>query len=186
MSYFGNALGDILEKKKISQTELSRLTELSQAHLSKLINGVQIWLSPEDLDAICTSVTNEKLEQAELIRAHLMDECNGPGSDLIDIQIKRRSGTIYEEAFPQRSAIPSKFAKHLEILSRHAEDKDLRTIIEGLASVFHKEKHQINIDELASNINPDLKADTVRKVVDTLTKKKGSRLSGASGQKNPS
>lgn len=140
MSYFGNKLSELLNIKKINQSEFSRLIGISQAHISKLINGTQVWISPDDLEKICTGISTDTREQAELIRAHLQDECTGPGSDLIEIRINGKLATASETAPRWRPDAPTRFVEQLELLSQNADDKDLRTIVEGLANLFEGDR----------------------------------------------
>lgn len=88
MSYFAHKLNELLTEEGKSQSDLARLTGLSQAHISRLLSDDQRSVSAEDLAAIALNISDKLSRRAELIRAHLLDECVGSGSELIDILIR--------------------------------------------------------------------------------------------------
>src|SRR5438270_11252194 len=87
MSYFGLALKELLDRKNMKAVRLAELSGVGQPKISRYIRGDQAWVHQEDLDAIARTVTVEPSERAELVRARLMDECKGPGAELIRIEI---------------------------------------------------------------------------------------------------
>ncbi|HYE29958.1 MAG TPA: helix-turn-helix transcriptional regulator [Methylomirabilota bacterium] len=86
--YFAAALKSLMERYDLKQADIARKTGLSAPQISRYISGVQKYISPEDMNALVRAMTIDPLEQAELVRAHLLDECCGPGSDMIDIVIR--------------------------------------------------------------------------------------------------
>jgi transcriptional regulator with XRE-family HTH domain len=136
MSNFGAKLSELLERKKLSQAEISRVTGLSEALISKWTNGQQKFVSNDDLAKLCAYISTNPKEQAELIRAHLYDEMPAPGSELIDIRIKGL-GSYFKDAAPSyRTALPLNLQRALDILGQEAlTDSDVRAVILGLAGI---------------------------------------------------
>lgn len=140
MSNFGAKLEELLEKRKMSAAELSRATGISDALLSKWINGQQRFVSPEHMELLTAAISSQASEQAELIRAHLLDENVGQGSQLIDIHILG-SGQVLHDSGPAYKVVPPlKIQRALEVLGREAiTDADIRGILISLASLCDKE-----------------------------------------------
>jgi hypothetical protein len=72
----------------LKQADISRESNLSRAHVSRLFNGDQHSLSDENFIAVLNAFSRHKQSQAELIAARCMDARIGPGADLVEITIK--------------------------------------------------------------------------------------------------
>jgi DNA-binding Xre family transcriptional regulator len=137
MSNFGAKLAEMLERRKMSQTELARTANLSDALISKWMTGQQSFVSQQYLANICLSISPNPSERAEIIRAHLLDEMTGPGSEMIDISIKGRISSVKTADQSGRSALPLRMQRMLEILGRESlTNADLRGILHGLAEML--------------------------------------------------
>lgn len=122
-------------------SELARLTRLNDSLISKWINGQQTYVSNDDLAKIASSLTNQPREQAEIVRAHLLDEMTGPGSDLIDIRIRGQVSYAKEESPPYLSALPLKLQRAFDLLMQESiTDADVRAVIMGLAGTLRREE----------------------------------------------
>lgn len=139
MSHLAKKLEEVLKQKNLQQLELSRLTGISTGQISRLVNGEQKWISPTDLESICTALSTVPAEQAGIIVAHLWDECSGPGRELIDIRVdSRRTEPLRETPHPYGSPLAPKLERALEVLRRHGHDKDLRELLLSLAEVMER------------------------------------------------
>jgi transcriptional regulator with XRE-family HTH domain len=169
MSYFGNALQALLTRKNMRGVRLAELSGVSQPAISRYIRGDQSFVAHEDLEAITGAISNNPADRAELIRAHLLDECHGPGSELIDIAI---SGVPTKEAASRHNVkLPEHLEHALAAIREHLEkDKNLREIIEGLGNLLtrgdcrtNEERGDVNYESedleagIVSNLEKDLK-----------------------------
>lgn len=140
MAYFSTQLDSILRKNKqlgrtpSNQTELAGSTGLSQAHISRLISEDQPSISADDLKNICTNVSHDNAERAELIRAHLLDRSVGPGSELIAISISGKPLQLKDQFGPP--PLSAKLEHAFEVLRANASNKKVRFILEDLAGLL--------------------------------------------------
>jgi len=143
MSNFGAKLAELLERHKWSQAEFSRLTGLTEGMISKWINGQQTFVSESDLRNLCSHISSQPKEQAELLRAHLQDELGAPGTELITISIKGQISYLKESGSAYRAALPPKLQRAFDILEREAaSDPDLRAVIFGLTNLVAPETRE--------------------------------------------
>lgn len=131
MSYFGAKLNEYLEANGMKQTQLASMTGISQGQISIIVNGEQRWVSPETMELICNAFPISTKEKAELIRAHLLDECHGPGSELIEIKIAGKPPAFYDKPEPLAPGIE----KALDIIRKNTHNKELRDILISLAKL---------------------------------------------------
>ena len=94
MSYFGKELKKAIMEAGLTQQGIARGAGLFDAQISRLINGKQIFIEPENLAKICKMFEKDPrtgestpLRQASLIAAHCMDHRNGPGSQFVKISL---------------------------------------------------------------------------------------------------
>lgn len=141
MSNFGVKLAELLERRGMRASELSRVTGINDGLISKWINGQQKFVSNDDLANLTTGISPITKERAELIRAHLLDEIAGDGRELIEIRIKGQSGTaVKEDSAPYTVALPLKLQRAFEILAREVvSDSDVRAVVLGLANMLEPE-----------------------------------------------
>lgn len=136
MSYFGAKIEELMERNKLTAAELSRASGITEGLLSRWINGVQTFVSHEALEAITPVISRKPTEQAELIRAHLQDECVGAGSQLIDIHILGTGTETRDTVTPYRVPLPLKIQRALELLGRESiTDADVRSLLLSLANI---------------------------------------------------
>lgn len=133
MSNFGVKLAELLEKNRIRAADLSRMSKLSDALISKWINGGQRFVSTEDLATVCSHISSTARDRAELIRARLLDELGAPGSELIAITI-RGSEPV---PLPERQVLPRHIQQALDLVGHQALlDADVRAVLLGLAGIL--------------------------------------------------
>jgi transcriptional regulator with XRE-family HTH domain len=179
MSYFGNALQELLNRKKMKAVRLAELSRVGQPTISRLINGDQLSPSPEDFENIARALTSEPEEQAELLRAHLLDERRGPGSELINITVvgfeARESAVQYDVKLPE----PLERA-FIALRAKVVLDKDWRDTIEGLGNLAEKgdcrtAAELLHEDEASSTADADLDEEIIRRTEADLGLKKTSK-----------
>lgn len=135
MSFFSQKLKELLDRKELTQSDLFRLTRLSTAHISNLVNDVQPRVSLEDMQLIAVNITHDPKERAELVRAHLMDECVGPGSELVEVRIKGGESPKPSEPTP----LAPKKERALEIFRQHGNNLHLWATLDSLADLMQNE-----------------------------------------------
>lgn len=100
---------------------------LDPSTFSRLINGSRALISIPSLVKIADALCKSKQESAELIAAHLRDQCQGPGAELISIKVNGKQS---------KQAIPSSLESALEVLrATAAENPRLRDIVLNLAKL---------------------------------------------------
>ena len=137
MSHFGAKLKELLERKQLKAADLARTTKISDALLSKWINGQQTFVSANDLALLCLHISQAPKERAELVKAHLLDELGqAPGSELITVTIRGQAS--YNEPAPAfHDALPLQLRRDLELLGRESiTDSDVRSVVRGLANMI--------------------------------------------------
>ena len=87
MSYFGDKLKTLMEINDVTGMDIQRSTGINSSQVSRWHSGEQKMVSAEDLAHLCKAAARNQHERAELIAAHLRDECFGLGADLVQITI---------------------------------------------------------------------------------------------------
>lgn len=131
MSHLSEALTRQFELKELSQASVAERSGISQAQISKWVNSDQTSISDDQLSALAIALSDDPSEHAALVRAHLLDECFGPGSELIRIEIDHPS------VLKDRPRPRSKGEKALAFLAeeRH-RNRDLNDLLIDLAKVL--------------------------------------------------
>jgi len=146
MSNFGAKLADLLERSRLSAADLSRLTKISEAQISKWINGKQTYVSAGDLEALCLALTTDIHEQAELIRAHLLDERpETKAGKLIDVRILTEAGgrALHLDTPIYRVPLSPKLQRAFDVLMEESvADADVRDTVLGIASILDRDVEQ--------------------------------------------
>lgn len=140
MSNFGAKLAELLERHNLRAAQLSQVTGISNALFSKWLNNQQSFVSSDDLSALTTAISSDAREQAELVRAHLLDECVGPGSELLDVRILNASGrAVREDANAYNVPLSPKLQRAFEVLMKESvSDADVRDIIISMANLLDR------------------------------------------------
>lgn len=86
-SYLSEEIKRQLLQLGISQAEVSRRTNISQAQISNWIKGVQTSINAEQLDALAAGLSSDVTDHARLLVAHLQDERFGKSAPLIRIEL---------------------------------------------------------------------------------------------------
>lgn len=137
MSYFGTALKEMLDRKSMKANRLATLSGVGQPTISRFISGEQDWVSRDDLHAIAESISDDPKDQAELIRARLKDECHGPGSELLRIEIVGEAEARGPARTQYQFRLPADLEAHFATLREWViKDANIRDVIEGLGNLL--------------------------------------------------
>jgi transcriptional regulator with XRE-family HTH domain len=142
MSYFGEMLSRLLAESGMNQAELARASKVQNSQISRWRSGKLKDVSAEHLAALATAISEEPQKQAELIRAHLLDRCVGPGSQLIDISI---GGNTLREKGPEYRTKRVRLSPELdqalaELAAMAPENEDLKAMLIQFAAAFKKKR----------------------------------------------
>lgn len=88
MSHLSEELSRQLATRRLTQADLASRSGISQAQISKWVNSDQTSISGDQLSLLAPALSDDVIDQAELVRAHLLDEKNGPASDLVDVTVQ--------------------------------------------------------------------------------------------------
>jgi len=89
MSYLSIALQRRAERRQLNQSDLAKLSGISKSYISRLFSGVSSELSDENFIAVLKVFAADPAGQAEIIAARCMDARVGPGSELVEIMVKK-------------------------------------------------------------------------------------------------
>lgn len=137
MSHFASALNELMNDKELNQAELAKRSGIPQPQISRWINATQVrtgYIADDDFERLC-KVFVKPLDQANLMRARLLDICAGPdidGKKLIEITV---SGSAANEApTPYKTKLPPKLDKDIQTVVEHVTtDRLVRDMISSLA-----------------------------------------------------
>lgn len=139
MSHFATELEALMEEKKInSAAELSKLSGVDQATISRVRSGVQ-QISHEDLDRISRALGPTPSIHARLLAARLREELRPPSGSRIEISLQ--DGELppgREKPVSYASKLTPKNQKILDTLANNIEDTELRSILQSLATLCDK------------------------------------------------
>lgn len=138
MSNLSATLSKMLEEKQMTSAELSRITGIDDATISRWKNGQQLSMPSNDLHAIAKAITSDPSEQARLTLARMLDLCRGPGAQFIDIQI-RKKGELREQTASYDVGWPPmtpRFERAMRILAQASDQTEVRDIVVGLADIL--------------------------------------------------
>jgi len=89
MSYLSVALQRRIERRQLTQSDVAKLSGISKSYISRLFSGEFHELSDANFTALLKVFTADPQAQAELIAARCMDVRVGPGSELVEIMVKK-------------------------------------------------------------------------------------------------
>lgn len=135
MSYLAQTLVRILEKRKLKQSDLEKISGLDKAKISRWISGQQGSIKPKDLEKLTSAISDDPRDRAEVIASRLRDLCHGPGSELINITIGSEP-YLHEQPAPFGNPLPPKLEEAFVTLRAWAaEDKEIRDLLISLANL---------------------------------------------------
>jgi transcriptional regulator with XRE-family HTH domain len=89
MSYLSTALQRRAERRQLNQSDLAKLSGISRSYISRLFGGEARDLSDANFTALLKVFAADPQAQAELVAARCMDARVGPGSELVEITVKK-------------------------------------------------------------------------------------------------
>lgn len=128
MSNFRSTLEALMRENAINQVQLSRASGISESMLTRIRSGDKKRIDPEDLIGLSSAAANPA-QQAQLLRAHLLDEAVGPARNLIRVEIA--APEQLQEDFVKTDADSA-----IDILRRHCHEDDIREIVIHLANLI--------------------------------------------------
>lgn len=135
MSYFGTQLDELLNRKQMKAVELSRLSGVDPAMISRYRKGDYVSLSIEELGRLSKAISDDPSEQAQLIRAHLQDQCKGAGSERIRIEIEGTAHVLQESRY--QVPLPPKLESAMAVIREWVtKDQNVRELVEGLGNLL--------------------------------------------------
>jgi transcriptional regulator with XRE-family HTH domain len=165
MSQLQKALVSLMERKRVNAAELSRITDVDRATISRWVNGSQLRMSDESLERIARALTDNPVEQAELIAARMLDIRTGPGSDLIAVTIAK-SAVKPRLSNDWTAELPVKIEKAFRTIAAHIDQQEVRDLllaIEELLEPRRKSKLISDNPVLDPNAPPPLGAPPKRR-----------------------
>lgn len=87
MSNFSEELEKQMATKPASQVEAAELSGISQSQISKWLRSEQTSISSDQITALAKALSDDPVKHANLVKAHLLDEKFGAGSELVRIEI---------------------------------------------------------------------------------------------------
>lgn len=91
MSYLSIALQRRIERRQMNQSDLAKHSGISRSYISRLLSGEFSELSDANFTSLLKVFAADPQAQAELVAARCMDARVGPGSELVEIGIKKSS-----------------------------------------------------------------------------------------------
>lgn len=159
MSYFALKFREILDRRDLSQSDIASLTGLSTAHISNLIKDVQPRISLDDLALVAANISDDKHERAELIRAHLLDENVGDGSELIEILIsggRSKASSLHDR--PSRPPMAPHKERALEVFRNYEHHAHLWDVLGPLADMMEGEPINSDSDPAVQTVEEKIVA----------------------------
>jgi transcriptional regulator with XRE-family HTH domain len=143
MSHISNAIDELLAASKLNAAQLALAGGLNAATISRIRNGVQVWVSPQNLTALAEAFAKQiggghyQRIHGQLVFARLQDECVGPGAKNITIELRSEDGNSAAgaEAFNPKPVLPPKMQQNLDVIAEHiTENRHIRDLIEPIAN----------------------------------------------------
>lgn len=125
------------ERTTVSWAELSRMSGVDQATISRVRSGEQS-ISFPDVDRIAVALGDSPLIHARLLKARLLEQCNNPGGKLLSITIRgeQTPAPDHPQDNPWSNLPPSIEADLTTIAQNITHDKSGRKIVHGLAKLY--------------------------------------------------
>lgn len=144
MSYFGTALTELMERKKLTAADLERIAGIDDSMISRFRSGDKV-PSPENLGRLLPALSSDINEQARLVRAWALDhvaECSAAGAELVKGELLKN--TIAADKQAGRVAPPAHLVKlpdeaeanFAAMREGYIQDPNVRSIVDGVGGVL--------------------------------------------------
>ena len=98
MSYLSIALQRRLDRRSMNQSDLAKQSGISRSYVSRLLSGEFHELSDKNFIALLKVFAADPQGQAELVAARCLDSRIGPGSEHVEINVRKPPGGAAGEA----------------------------------------------------------------------------------------
>lgn len=143
MSHLAATIDILLDEYEKKPADLSKVSKIPQAVISRWRSGDQVWISHEDIEklALAFGSADRKKIHATLLRAHLLDEAQGR-TDLVTVEILPEilgGQAIPKSKGPLPHPLPPKLDHAMKVINeRLLNDKDIQHHILSLANLLEK------------------------------------------------
>ena len=87
MSFIADEIDRQLESQGTNAMRVAEVSNISASQIYKWTNNEQTSISREQIDALARAISSDINDHARLVRAHLLDEKFGPGSELVRVEL---------------------------------------------------------------------------------------------------
>jgi transcriptional regulator with XRE-family HTH domain len=138
MSNLANAIDQLLNEHGRTAADLSRLTGITPAQISRWINGDQISIKPDCLKRLADGFSNSLETHARLLFATLQDCRTGPGSKYVLLKLNL-SRDMTESEHGHKINLPPADQRDLDIIAnRISHNRDVRDLIRAVADLCRR------------------------------------------------
>lgn len=146
MSNIARAPDALIKESKpaITGMDIARSTGIQMAQISRIRNGHQVWVNPDDLQKISAALAKgDKSEKfamihAQLLFARLQDECAGPGAKYITLNLLTRAPAAAPQPAKPKPVLPPAVQADLDVIAEHiATDRDIFDLVRTVAKICH-------------------------------------------------
>lgn len=88
MSNYSQVLSEIVDKNALKKKKIAKRSRLRKKVITRILSGKKKNISNGQFKRLARAVTRDELDQAHLLAARMMDLCQGPGKDLVSVQVK--------------------------------------------------------------------------------------------------
>lgn len=149
MCHMAITVNQLIAASNLKAADLSRMSGITESAVSRVRQGVQVWVSPETVTAMAQAfaknIQGESFQtiHARLLLARLRDECSGPGAKLVQIELvsepEKADDGVAETRLPP--VLPPRIQENLDIIAgRISKCRHVRNLIENIANLCRSAK----------------------------------------------
>lgn len=128
MSHLAEELARQLAAHSLNSLQLAERSGISASQIYKWANSTQTSIDEDQLTALAPALSPNTEDHASLVRAHLLDEKFGPGSELVRVEIDG------SDLLKDRPRMQTKREQAISFLSRESlTNRDLQELLIDLA-----------------------------------------------------
>jgi hypothetical protein len=134
MSFLSEELERQIAAAGTNPLQLSKEADLSHSQIYKFFTAKQTSISEKQLTALAKALSNKKADHALLVKAHLLDEKFGPGSELVKVELRNSVDLSFMKDRPKRRSRRQIAVQYLTDLS--TKDPSVCALMIRLAHVL--------------------------------------------------
>ncbi len=131
--YLTHQVRSLMNKRGKRVADVCREAPIPAATMSRLLHDKQRFLSDKDFTNLSRVLAQNDNERALLIRARMLDLCQGPGCERIEVVVK---GKPEGEALPRVPLSPELRAAFAFLMRTAPQSTNLETALVGLAKLM--------------------------------------------------